>query len=874
MDTFQDIHFKGVFRTYQQRVLDNAHRYLSDGKINIVAAPGSGKTVLGLELIRRAGNACLILSPTTAIRDQWGQRFCSMFLDDPAKFDELFSYDLHNIKLINCITYQALYSAMKRTDEPDGETDPDQTDLIKIIRENRVKTICLDEAHHLKNEWHKALENFIALLEGEIQLISLTATPPYDAEESEWNRYVALCGEIDEEIFIPELIAQNTLCPHQDYIYFNYPDKEETAVFDTYRRNAAAAVAEISEQPFLRDICNRLNAEKDFDKLFSFAKEYIALLSLLKEAGLPVEKRLIRALTARQGLPSLRPQYAETAIRFLLEGDLTDESQKEQIVSILKKYGVYEKCRVQLLPGETIRRALASSVGKLNSIREIALHEKQNLGNSLRMLILTDHIKKESLRKIGSEETFTSVNVVSIFETLRRADPSLNIAVLSGTLVILPEDTDLCTVRHEKHKIEGTRYCTFDIEGGNAGSVRSVTKLFESGKIDILVGTKSLLGEGWDSPCINALILASFVGSFVLSNQMRGRAIRIDANDPQKTANIWHLVTVEPDYLFADKLPQKIQRYLSRDENELTSCDFETLKRRFDSFMGPNYATGKIESGIERISAVAPPYDRQGIAKINAEMLSLAAQRDCVREKWQNEVCNTKFEVSLESTVPKEDRVPVFTFLNFGLIFFLTIIQIVLLNSLIQNLYLVNTPRAILAFLLCAVMAYFLYRLVRKFLLHINPARSIRALGEAVYQTLRDCGIISPAAKVETEKKKNVEYIRISLRNASVHDQNVFNTAIRELLSPIENPRYILVRRNYFGSYDTVCSYACPTVIGKKKEYAEILSQNLHACAEKFTLVYTRTENGRNFILRCRKRSYITYNRKVTDKKYKITHWE
>lgn len=50
---FENIEFHGTFRDYQQRVLDNANKYLKDGKINIVAAPGSGKTILGLELIRR-----------------------------------------------------------------------------------------------------------------------------------------------------------------------------------------------------------------------------------------------------------------------------------------------------------------------------------------------------------------------------------------------------------------------------------------------------------------------------------------------------------------------------------------------------------------------------------------------------------------------------------------------------------------------------------------------------------------------------------------------------------------------------------------------------------------------------------------------------
>ena len=84
---FNNIKFKGTFRSYQQRILDSADLYLSDGKINIVAAPGSGKTILGLELIRRLGNPCIILSPTTTIREQWGERFNKSFLPDGYNID-------------------------------------------------------------------------------------------------------------------------------------------------------------------------------------------------------------------------------------------------------------------------------------------------------------------------------------------------------------------------------------------------------------------------------------------------------------------------------------------------------------------------------------------------------------------------------------------------------------------------------------------------------------------------------------------------------------------------------------------------------------------------------------------------------------------
>ena len=43
------LEFKGTWRNYQARVLEHADRYMADGKIHIVAAPGSGKTTLILE---------------------------------------------------------------------------------------------------------------------------------------------------------------------------------------------------------------------------------------------------------------------------------------------------------------------------------------------------------------------------------------------------------------------------------------------------------------------------------------------------------------------------------------------------------------------------------------------------------------------------------------------------------------------------------------------------------------------------------------------------------------------------------------------------------------------------------------------------------
>lgn len=866
MQGFERVHFKGTFRDYQQRVLDRADGYLRDGKLHIVAAPGSGKTVLGLELIRKIGKPCLILSPTTAIREQWRARFCSLFADDEQAADALFSCDLHDVRLITSVTYQALYTAMERTEG--GEDDCSDIDLMQLIGAHEIGTICLDEAHHLRNEWQRALEKFMQQLDGRVTVLSLTATPPYDAEGGEWERYIAVCGEIDEEIFVPELVAQGTLCPHQDYVYFNYPTKTELAALEDYRAHAAAALNQIAALPFVRELCARLQEKPDYDAIFSAPQEYTALFCWFRSCGLEVGRPIERQLAGRRGLPRFQVGHAEQAIGFLINGALLSEEQKKQIEDIVKSHGVYERRQVQLRLSEKLRRTLVSSVGKLDSIRRIVQCERDAMGGELRLLILTDYIKKETLDGVASRGSFSSVNVVSIFETLRRADDTQEIGVLSGSLIILPEKVKL-HARHTRQHIPGTRYCVVDVAGSLHTAVAAVGELFERGEIRVLIGTKSLLGEGWDSPCINALILASFVGSFVLSNQMRGRAIRIDPTHPQKVANIWHLITVEPPYAVKERAMQRLAEQIRQDDSRLISCDYEILKRRFDTFMGPNDRTGAIESGIGRLTAIAPPYDSEGIARIDAEMLERASHREKLRAQWQNAVRGGVVEVTAQSVVPTEKRVPVFTFWNVTLFLLLAAVQADLVRLIIMTAMRFSAWTAVAVAVGEGIVCYLLYRLIRYVLLNRTPARSIKTLGIAIYEALCECSLIAPSARVECRQDKQLSYVSLYLRNASVHDQNVFNRAMAEFLSPIDNPRYLLIRRNVLGKPSYRFSFACPSVIGKKKEYAEVLAKKLKKVG-RFELVFTRREDGRRLILTCRKKSYINVNQRNLEQIYRV----
>lgn len=107
--------FQGTWRPYQSRILESADTYLKDGKIHIVAPPGSGKTTLGIELIRRLGRPCLILSPTLVIRQQWLQRIREAFLERDD--GNILSDDIRQPALITSLTYQSLYSGMSQADQ-------------------------------------------------------------------------------------------------------------------------------------------------------------------------------------------------------------------------------------------------------------------------------------------------------------------------------------------------------------------------------------------------------------------------------------------------------------------------------------------------------------------------------------------------------------------------------------------------------------------------------------------------------------------------------------------------------------------------------------------------------------------------------------
>ena len=887
----KDFIFKGQFRDYQQDVLDKVAEYLENRKIHIVAAPGSGKTILGLELIRQLNAPALVLSPSVTIRQQWGERFAEGFLDETTMLDDVFSFEIKKPKLITSITYQALHAAYnKKVSDEEIETDDEDKsehteiedytvfDLIETIKTAGIKTICLDEAHHLRSEWQKALEGFVASLK-DIDIIALTATPPYDSNIAEWNRYISLCGEIDAEIFIPELVKQKTLCPHQDYIFFSYPTKEEREILNDYNSRALNCVEEIIFSiNFNEAVCNSnvlQNYKEMMEQILENPDEYASVLTLASRMGVKVPKKLISIISPQRALRKFSLETAQTALSFILRSpEVFGENEVKEMREILRSNSFISGNVITLTGDRKVKKMLAGSMGKLTGINSIVLEEYEDMGDTLRMVILTDFIRKDAMPIIGTDNAIKTMGTVPIFESVRRAAGGVaKIALLSGSLVIVPGGIadDIRSIAERRNisikekPLDKADFTELVFTGSNKNKVAVLTEAFESGYINILIGTKALLGEGWDSPCINSLILASFVGSFMLSNQMRGRAIRTDRNNPNKTANIWHLATIEPPYLHEEKI-EKIKakvKYTISPKKDFISDDFVMLTRRFQGFLAPSYNGGSIESGIDRIDIIRPPFNEVGFEVINAEMMRLASEREAMAASW--DAVLGQFDRPLVSDaceVPKRIRPNKFLLVNLAAVMAWGAAATILINGLLNTPIIADSlVTLLLSFVVLFVSIHSIGRALDKIIKFISPEQTVKTLASCLLMTMKELKLIeSVDAKVEL-RKCETGYTHCLIRNANAHDNERFGKAIAEMLSAIDNPRYIMVKKHRFFPWMSYThSYACPSIIGTNKERAEVLAKKLKKHIGRFTLIFTRNPEGRAHLTKSKRIAYLNRN--------------
>ena len=872
--------FNGTWRNYQKQVLDNFQEYQADGHVHLVAAPGSGKTTIGIELIARFDKPALVLVPTVTIREQWVDRIRQAFLEDEDQVTSLVSQNLKDMKQITIATYQAFHSAMQQvqSQEENGETvDFGGFDLIASLKEQGVETLCLDECHHLRNEWWKSLEDFRKNYQ-QLKVISLTATPPYDSEPELWERYLQMCGEIDQEITVPELVKEDTLCPHQDFVYICFPTKEEDKRLEKFEDTKWQYVSQLVVNPDFQELIRSskvLKEEISADMLLENPKYLSALLIYLQAQKMEIPKHL-RDLLGAEGLPALNYYWIEV----LLQGHLYQtpdwyedpQETKKKIEAELKSRGLIEKRQVFLVKSKANDQILNQSLGKLSGIADIFATEYASLGKDLRQLVLADYIRKDFANYLGDDQApITQLGVLPYFETIRRSAQkqglSVPIAVLSGSVVIIP-----AIVKAELEalipntsltfsaigKLDQGTYLQVGFPSSFKGMVAAVTELFQRGSIQVLVGTKSLLGEGWDAPCVNSLILGSFVGSFMLSNQMRGRAIRIWPGHPDKTSNIWHLVAIKPykNPVFSKE---------DQEEQDLNPYqDLQTLARRMDHFLGLSYKEDTIETGLDRLDFPEFPFKKKKLEDYNEKIMELSKDRASLRKKWQEAlVVADKLEIVNEVATDRK-QIPLLTLVDaekwVRYSFLLIAVNLLLYLFKTNGIRLAWLTTISLVLLTIALVRYFFYK---------SPYVRLRQVGEGIRNAMLKMGHLSDdQSRVQVEEDKDSYRVFAYLKGGSMRDKELFSQTLGEFFAPVDNQRYLLVAKKVPAGQSKY--FVVPSLFEKRKEEAQLFLDAVAPQLGDYQLVYTRNEAGRKILLEARLKSLANKNdRLITKKKVK-----
>lgn len=865
--------FKFTWRSYQEKFLRRFEDHLEDKHLHVVAPPGSGKTILGLEMLIRVNATTLVLSPTLTIRNQWQHRLETFFRGNNG-FDQ-YTTDIKNPSVITFSTYQSLHAL-------DKSLAKNQECLVDYVKKHGIETLVLDEAHHLKNAWWKSLFELKQI--ENMTIISLTATPPYDSTSQELKKYFELCGPIDDEIAVPDLIANGDLCPHQDFVYFSQPDAAQIKYIVSYREQIIAfnnaLVANTDFQKLLTELPIYARASEHLELIYENPEFFSSILIFLNTSGHRIDKRKLSFLGFDGGkieFPSLTYEWLEILLQQLLVEQREALGAYEQLLSDLEKQlarmGVFDKRRVDFIGDEQLYRTLSSSPSKLQSISSVLQHEKKNLGEALKAVVLTDFIRKEYIDFEGKDTAkLKKLGVVSIFQYLRTTVAfKKDIAVLTGSLVVL--HTSALADFHEQ--VKSTQVSTVPLRGDDefvlinaSGGVKntivaSITRLFQAGVIKILVGTKSLLGEGWDAPAMNTLILASYVGSFVSSNQMRGRAIRIDTETADKTGNIWHLACLDPTAEDGGK-------------------DLEKLHRRFEAFSGVSLSrTTYIENGLERLQIPKSFTSELNLEALNHPMLQIAAQREKLEDRWFDAISKGSVLIR-EVKLPYLDKVPFQKAkrLRWGsaskYLFFEVVVGAALFfpEFLAKHLGTLFT-KGVFQFLYIFLAGIFVslapktYKAIKLYLLFGNTYKKTRKIGFALLEMMHRTGKVhTPIAEVsvETEQQLNGTFV-CYLKGASNAESSLFVNLLAEVIAPVENPRYLLVYRHWIKRHWGLRNYyVVPTQFGKRKADAQLFRRCWKRHVDSSKLLYTRSVTGRKELLKARL-SHIIYQFKQVSQK-------
>ena len=289
---------------------------------------------------------------------------------------------------------------------------------------------------------------------------------------------------------------------------------------------------------------------------------------------------------------------------------------------------------------------------------------------------------------------------------------------------------------------------------------------------------------------------------------MRGRAIRTQQGNIDKTGNIWHLVCIDP---------------ASTDGGR----DLQLMKRRFKGFVGVSYKEyGGIENGLDRMDIPDTLYNPHTIAAKNNRTFEVAAQRNLLKQKWDEALTNgvnlveeikVPFHREIERGTVKKEKQFYYnkTITNRTSVLVSGVLAygegvLHLLSRSLRSLKSFEQLSFILGMAGLGGIFFFgnkAYKSVRLYIGYRDITKDIRQISEALLHALHNSGHIKTdlsSLKIVAEaNEKGAVYCH--LEGESTYEKSVFINSLIEIIGPINNPRYVIIRKSkmFFLPYHT-----------------------------------------------------------------------
>ena len=536
---------------------------------------------------------------------------------------------------------------------------------LKRLRENGLGLVILDECHHLMSHWGRVLAATNEFLGNPI-VLGLTATPPEQAERDtvDAKRYRAYFGPVDYEVPVPAVVKDGFLAPYQDLAYFVRPLGKEleyitqtSETFDQLVEDLCTPPLDDNGQPVresMIDFTSRVLAERDLIIMKADSwDDFEARAGSFSMAG-----RIFlndRSVALPEGVPELElSPYDEIAwadpldrmfpilswyIRHGLRRSVkkADQDLAQHAISRLRLLGTQITETGSQQCASPVSRILAYSRAKARALIPILQREQTVLGDTIRAVVICDYEKTSAVsaeldhllddeaggaiaafRELLTEEDTDKLDPVLITGSTVLVDDDLRPKLESAALQWL--SLNKFSVEFVWQESEG-----FHVLSGKGSDwsprvyVEMITELFQQGITRCLVGTRGLLGEGWDANKINVLIDLTCVTTSMTINQLRGRSFRLDPDVPEKLANNWDVVCIAPEF----------KKGLD---------DYHRFRKKHNNLYGVT-DDGCIEKGVGHVHAAFTEIEPEGVeenmVELNRDMLDRVEQRPHFRSLWK-----------------------------------------------------------------------------------------------------------------------------------------------------------------------------------------------------------------------------------------------